>query len=203
MQNMDMPMEHVESLLSQVSNIRQLVFTGGEPSLNTKCITETLELCRKHKVDVGFVDITTNGYRVREDFAVACLQWYAYCEDKELCAVSVSNDYWHAVEGRYDTSFLEGLSFFSKRQKDNNASYQENLIIDGNAAENMYDGEPPEDADIEGIEDVEEQDLYLNCNGRIIVGGDWSYRRQEDNVLCHVDKLTETIEKMEQELEYA
>lgn len=200
-QNVDMPMEHVESLLSQIKGIGQLCFTGGEPTLNVKCITETLELCRKHKVDVDFIDITTNGAKIPESFAVACLRWYVYCDGKENCVVSVSNDYWHAVEGCYDTTLLEGLSFFSKRQEDDNAAYENNLIIDGNAEYNMYDGTPPEDSDIEieCVEDLEQLDLLLNCNGHIVVGCNWSYRRQEDNILCHVDQLTATVEKMEWE----
>jgi hypothetical protein len=195
-------MEHVESLLSQIDYVGQITFTGGEPSLNPQCLMETLELCKKHKVEVGSFYVVTNGANIPEEFVVACLKWFAYCEEKDSCGVNLSNDYFHDVEGRYDTALLEGLSFFSKRNREDGEANYQDLIIDGNAEENMYPGEPPKDVDMDELDDFASEELYLNCNGHIVVGCDWSYRRQEDNILCRVDCLAHTLKRMEKK-EYA
>lgn len=195
-QNKDMPMEYVESLLSQVNDIYHILFTGGEPSLNPKCMLETLELCKKYKVDVGSFYVVTNGAKIPEDFAVACLRWYAYCDDKENCGVAMSNDYFHDVEGTHDTELLDGLSFFELRTKKTGAEDHQNLIIDGNAEDNMYDGTPPEDIDIDDIRYLDDEEVYLNCEGDIVIGCDWSYRRQKNNVLCRVQDFADTYERL-------
>jgi len=193
-QNKTIDIKHIHSLIDQVSSIGTITFTGGEPSLNVKAIKETLIRCRQNNVDVGSFYIATNGAKITEEFVVACLQWYNYCIEKDSCSVNVSNDQFHAGEGMYDTELLDGLTFFSR--KHSHESYYYEPIIEGLAEEHGYGGDrkvciPEIELDDWGISEGE---MYLNCNGYIINGCNWSYKSQNKNKLCHVDKFGKWFE---------
>ena len=100
-------MKYVETLLDQVEYISTITFTGGEPSMNIDCISKTLELCKKKNIEVGSFYIATNGYKITEEFVMACLRWYSYCQEKDMCLVNVSNDIFHSSEGNYNTELLD------------------------------------------------------------------------------------------------
>lgn len=77
-QDMDVSFAVLENLLARVDGIRELVFTGGEPSLNPDAMLETLRLCRIHHIPVHTVWIATNGRRLSDRFIKACHKWNAY-----------------------------------------------------------------------------------------------------------------------------
>jgi hypothetical protein len=191
---MDVPTESLASLIGQCSYIGSITFSGGEPSMNTRAIEDTLSLCKKRGVGVGSFYIATNGYKLNEAFVLTCLRWYAYCDEKEMCRIDVSNDYYHAVEGSYDTKLLDGLSFVGRKYSEE-SSFPRSLISEGLAEENGIgerdNNEGDYDSLSEAIEDGEV--LYLNCHGEIIVGCDWSYESQITRVACKVDDLTENL----------
>jgi len=196
-QSATMDMQHIESLLKQVDGIGTLTFSGGEPSLNVECISQTLELCKRYGVEVSGFYIATNGYKIPESFVIACLQWYSYCDEKDTCLVQVSNDYYHAAEGNYTTELLDGLSFFSRRS-DREQEHTKNLINEGNAQAFGMGTRYNTEWDIEYTSDVLENDLYLNCNGDLIKGCDWSYESQDEQVLCSVGDFSETMQALEE-----
>jgi organic radical activating enzyme len=43
---------------------------------------------------------------------------------------------------------------------------------------------------------IEDLEIYLNCNGDIILGCDWSYETQEEYKLCHVSGFGEYLNKL-------
>lgn len=57
------------------------------------------------------------------------------------------------------------------------------------------------------LEDIEDTVFYLNCNGMIINGCNWSYDTQDDNPdvqICKVDEFAKTLKDniSECELQY-
>ena len=197
-QSIDISPESMESLISQVDYIDTVTFSGGEPSLNSSAISQFIELCMRSNVGVGSFYIATNGLSIDVDFIINCLKLYSYCDDKELCSVEVSNDYFHACEDSYDTELLEGLSFFSRKFTKENYNYRNNdgLLIQGRA---FFGGrEMPQDNEIQTQEDFNENQIYLNCEGDIIQGCDWSYDNQAEHKLCSVEDIEEYYNNLEE-----
>ena len=190
-QNKDISIAHIDELLSRVDYINSITFTGGEPSLNVKAIEYTLEQCKDRGIEVGSFYIATNGKIIDESFIIACLKWYAYCYEKGMCSVNVSNDGWHAEEGNYNTELLDGLSFFSRKHSEESVYYYQSAINEGNAYENGIGARENTDYGFKIDDELFfEGDVYLNVNGDIISGCDWSYESQEEHKVCHVSELS-------------
>ena len=185
-QSKNIDYKYIDILLQQVDSIGGVVFTGGEPSLNTDAIEYFLRVCKRRNIDISYFLIATNGKNIKEEFVIACLKLYSYCSDKEVCTVVLSNDIYHKP---FNTNYelLKGLSFFTKRNKNDNAQY--NLIKEGRAkylgTRDLYEHE------IIDEDDFQNNEIYLNVNGDIINGCDWSYVSQPKHKLCHVSELNE------------
>jgi hypothetical protein len=198
--------EHIDILLSQVESIENVVFTGGEPSLAVERIEYFLNKCKELGISIRSFYIATNGVAVKEDFALVCLRLYSYCDDKEMCSVDISNDYYHLLEESYDSELLDGLKFVHRKFGEDGYSYDngKNLINEGYAQQNGIGTRDLLSGGITTKDDFNENDIYLNCKGNIIDGCDWSYESQdsEDNILCKVESLTTFYENLDGEEEY-
>jgi len=184
-ENIDINMADVRAVLEQVKSLGTITFTGGEPTLNVPAIEQTLALAKELNVAVENFYIATNGKQVPERFVITCLQWYAYCNDNEISQVALSNTEYHQCEDVYDGGLLKGLSFFGLRN-----AIPTRYTREGRAAE-FRDGRLPEKEEVELDDDVISGDIYLNCEGNVIIGCDWSYesqRRREDIFLCRAQE---------------
>lgn len=199
MENLDQKKEYIDSLLSQVEYISTVTFTGGEPSLNVPIMDYFLQRCKELNVSVGGFYIATNGLKIGEDFVMFCLRMFSYCEEKDMCQIHVSNDYYHQLEGGYSTELLDGLSFFGRKfEKEGHNYYNDETLIKQGRGEGFSKGKYVSYSDVESKSDLEENtEVYLNCNGDIINGCDLSYDNQEQYVLCHVDNFTEFVNGLE------
>ena len=187
-QAIDIDHAHIDGIMQKVDSIGTITFTGGEPSLNVDAIEYALSSAKKYGVEVGSFYIATNGLNISESFVISCLKWYAYCYEKEMCRVDVSNDYYHAACGKYNTDILDGLSFFGRRNTEECAEL--NLLNEGNALEFGIGSRENTDYGFDVCDgDIEDGDLYLNANGDIISGCDWSYESQESHKVCNVSDL--------------
>ena len=196
-QNLNIDTKHIDSLLNQVSEIGHVTFTGGEPTLNVEAIQYFLDAIKKRGISLGGFYVVTNGKNVKENFVITMLKLYAYSYEKEICSVQVSNDIYHAEETKYNDDLLSGLSFFSKKNKDDNERYQFNLIDEGRAKKmrSQYKSEPLT-SDIECVDDFDEAEIHLNAKGEIINGCNWSYVSQSKHKLCDVQNLREFYLKL-------
>ena len=198
-QNMDMETKYIDSLLSQFRSIGNVTFSGGEPSLNVPIMEYFLSECKRRNVYVGSFYVATNGLKPSIDFTVFCLKMFAFCSDKEMCRVDLSNDMYHAEEGNFNTELLDGLSFFGKKFENDNFRYTYGLLNEGRAKKLTYlELNEVHESKIESLEDLEEADIYLNCKGEIINGCDWPYASQSKHKLCDVSELYAYYEKIEQ-----
>lgn len=82
--DMDMPREYIENILSRICSIDVLTFTGGEPSLGINAMLETLRYCARYRIPVREVYIATNGKHVPEEFIEALRQWDMYCKESHV-----------------------------------------------------------------------------------------------------------------------
>jgi hypothetical protein len=193
-ESLDIERKTIYETLKQVDYISSITFTGGEPSLNVKAIEDTLFICKTMNISVGGFYIATNGLNIKEDFIMTCLSWFAYCDEKDLCSVVVSNDYYHSLQDSYNVELLNGLSFFERRYAQEGQIIS--LINEGNAYEYGIGERSNHVEEIESIDDFNDAQIYLNCKGEIVIGCDWSYRNQDKYVFCQHNKLAETYEKL-------
>lgn len=197
-QNKNIDFKHIDALLSQCEGIGNVTFTGGEPSMNVPAISYFLERAKELNISIDSFYIATNGMTISEEFILACLRLYSYSYSKDMCAVHVSNDVFHANEGSYNTELLDGLSFFYRKFSEERYDYDRYraLISEGRAKDNFGDTREVSITEIECKDNLNDTDVVLNCNGQIINGCDWSYASQKKHVLCSVDKLTEYYESL-------
>ena len=192
--NMDIKPEYIDTLLSQVTFIGNVVFSGGEPTLNLPIMEYFLSEVKRLRIEIGGFYIATNGVKITEDFIIFCLKMYSYCNEKEQCLVNVSNDIYHQYEDDYDTTLLSGLSFFRFKFDTDNFSYYggSSLIKQGRSNR----GREISTNYIETCDDLEEVTFYLNCEGEIINGCDWSYKNQKNYKICDVKDFTNFVESI-------
>lgn len=196
--NMELSKEDVDTLLDQINNISQITFSGGEPSLNVPMLNYILEGLKKRQISVGSFYVATNGVNVSEEFVIFLLRMYSYCDDKEYSEVNYSNDYYHQIEKKSNIELLNGLSFFSKKYDKDGFNYNggKYLIKQGRSKEGQNPGNGT--SDINTIDDLNDCQLYVNCEGNVINGCDWSYTNQKKHVLCHVSEFTNFVEGLEE-----
>jgi len=197
-ENKDIKYEHIDSLLSQCEGIGTVTFTGGEPSMNVPAIAYFLERAKALNISIDGFYIATNGMTISEEFVLTCLKLYSYSQCKEVCAIHVSNDVFHANEGNYNTELLDGLSFFGRKFSEERYDYDRyrGLISEGRAKDNFGDTRMVSITEIEKKDDLNDTAVVLNCNGQIINGCDWSYESQDEYVLCDVDKFSEYYDSL-------
>jgi len=167
-----------------------LTLTGGEPFLYPEIISyiaDTIE--RKHINLLGFF-IATNG-TVRSDKALlAIIKLYRLSEDKEIgyCSIKISDDEFHRQERlRNNVEIDPALDIFSITERDTKKfTNPEHLINQGNAAMNLDARRNPTDDGFmvsdEGDPIIVEGNIYVNTNGDILSGCDYSYEYQEFNI---------------------
>lgn len=202
-QNKDMSKEIIDKFFEalQKNDVDSIfiAFTGGEPTLNLSIINYTIEKLKQSNIYLDYFYIATNG-RANNDveFIKTCIELYNIADDKELSRVEVSSDIHHLyyMDDTFTDSLLAALRFAYKR--DENLDYNDRhsgVIAEGygvnfnNArALNVYDWK----------DDPEDLTLYLNCDGQLINGCDWSYESQEereDIQLCTIDNFSEWLKE--------
>jgi hypothetical protein len=198
---MDMDIKHIQNLLNGVESIGSVTFSGGEPSLSIEIFNQTLDLCKENNIYVNAFYVATNGYQISEEFVIACLRWYAYCDEKDYCQVQVSNDIYHMDEGNYNMDLLEGLSFASEKFSKPTKHY---LLNEGFAEENrlgIMHHHLTRFIEIDDFNEIEGE-VYLNCKGNVIHSCDLSYKRQDEEkyIFSTAENFADTIAKMKQQV---
>jgi MoaA/NifB/PqqE/SkfB family radical SAM enzyme len=189
-QSKDISFEYIDSLLNQVSSIGHFCPTGGEPSLNVPAIKYFLDGCKKRNIQINTFYIATNGVNLTENFINICTELYNYCIIKKSSGVQISNDHYHIKQKMYNDTLLAKLPFYSKRNKDNeNFENGKKLHKEGRALENYKNAEIISYATTLTTETFDTNPIYLNVNGNIINGCDWSYDNQNNHFICEVNYI--------------
>lgn len=202
-QNIDLQLDKIEKILPQISNICDLVLTGGEPSMVPNIMHELLQLFQKYKVNVNNVYIVTNGKDITPEFIMACLEWYLYCDDNELSAVALSQDEFHDEIEQTNIEKLKALSFFNDTDKavDFRKSYALNI---GRAKKlnNQLKQQPICTQPVAYIDEslnelnIIEGNIAITVNGDILTQADYEYT-ETDNI-----KIGDTNDKLEELFTY-
>lgn len=214
-ENKTMSETHIYDFLSQMNRdyISTITFTGGEPTLPSgmKAIRKFMEAWARFDVNIGNFYIVTNAKVWRPELPKLIQKLYNFCSDNEVSEIDISTDQYHDhiegerlnFKGRLDEELylLTGCDTLVGMRK--NIEFNE-IIEEGRGAQ--YGSgrlEVPRELSIEtwsGTPTLTEGDIYLNCEGNVIHGCDWSYESQRDpeNIIC---KASENFEKAIMEYE--
>lgn len=192
-QNVDMPLEYIDTAMSRLTDISQLTITGGEPSLVPDRIEYIVDSARRNKVSIGNFYIATNAKHVTNEFLISLVRLHCYCYDNEYSAVNWSNDEYHDEQTEENIRRLSVFSFASARYN----KYVSSVTAEGRAKDW---GERENKAYFSSFEDhvymdnrsITEGEIYVNCRGKIVYGCDWSYRSQtrKKNVICSIEDFS-------------
>jgi hypothetical protein len=193
--------EYLVRFLEQVSYISSITFTGGEPTLPSgqKVIRDFMDVCNHLGVCVGSFYMVTNAKVWRPELPALINDLYCFCDDNEISMIEISTDQFH------DRIQLQRSTFKFRLEEDLLYKYRiENMIhmreeipyhrlVDQGRAVNIGSGSCYEPSELwiefygEDI-NITDGDIYLNCDGNVILGCDWSYESQKDhnNIICSV-----------------
>ena len=198
-QDVDILPKYIDSLFKQINCINHLAITGGEPSLKPDAIAFIVTALRRYNVSVDTFFIATNGVKITKKFVDACWLLYEHVENKEHSSVEISNDEFHIKEKQYEDIMLLDLPFYRKRYKEEAYSYPDGISLHkegrGNAIKRAK--KLTRTSFIETKEDFMNGVIYLNVNGELINGCDWSYENQRYSELCRVEELTTFYNELE------
>lgn len=198
-QCVDMQKSTIDKLMPMLENVEEVVFTGGEPSLNVEAIAYFFEKCRErfHRVPAFYV--VTNGKEkdLQLPLCYVLMQAYADTDDKEMCGISISKDEYHSSDGV--CRIAEALTFY-RDDKDMTKAKYDWVIPEGRAKENGIGQnrrllKPEfylinEDDFRDGNDDIlEVETLYVSAREEVIGDCDYSYAHIASKKLCTLDVL--------------
>lgn len=202
-QNKHMKDEYLYEFLKQVDYVGSVAFSGGEPTLPSgmKVIERFMEICNELNVRVGNFYIATNGKVWRDDFPELINRLFNLCEDNEMSSIDISGDQFHESDKWSINQFKFRLEeeLYDYYNIDEIVSIRPDIdrrfvITQGRGACVGYNERIHEIIIYENEEDefrINEGTIYLNCNGQIIAGCDWSYETQEideDVQICNTSE---------------
>jgi len=186
-QNLDIDPAHIDAILSQVSHIGELTFSGGEPSLNPKAIQYFIDEAERQGVGISDFYIATNAHHISDEFLLTVMRLHCYCDDNEISLIQWSNDNFHATETDQEgIAKLKTLSFAFPRNPTDRPTDPSNLLSQGNYEGRTYN-QPRDGGFSFDEEEVTEGYVYLAADGWIISNCDWSYENQKDHRVCRVE----------------
>ena len=204
-QLVDITHEIIDKALENVTEINNIVFTGGEPSLNIEAMRYTLDKCEEDGIFVGAFYVVTNGKQVEFDFIKTMLDWYVFCVDNggdpEMCGLALSKDDFHERISAQNELLLRGVSFFREDKFQRGGTKW--IIAEGRAADipgartNEMRYLPAIDVyNKNEVKTISINDtIYVSADGKVVAGCDWSFENQAKHQLGTVfeqsDWLTE------------
>lgn len=201
-ENKDIPVDTLDKLLSQVSSICDLTISGGEPFLKPMLIYVLLQKLKLYNVDIECIYIATNGTVFPQEI------YYIIQKATDLVnddvRIDISNDEFHDAAicgtGLAVNEYFRILKCVdNKYPPENYANDRKHLLNEGRAKINRIGKREVITSPIETKSDFKFAVIYVNVNGDIINGCDYSYESQEYHILCNVDNLTDYYNNLKDE----
>lgn len=206
--NQDLDITKLKRFLKDVKEVRNITFTGGEPTLNIKAINETLKICRELDITVYSFYLVTNGKVITDNFLKSMIDWHVYtlecnspCIDDTINGVALSKDMFHEEIDEINLFKLKSLSFF--RDKDKNTDWDKSSLLNIGRSKNLNGFKKREHftLDIENIIDSYDDNIEITdtvtftCNGEILKDCDYAYEDTDKLKVADYDNVIETFSK--------
>ena len=180
--------KYIDDILDKTEHITDLTLTGGEPFLYPDIIRHIVNKIKANNISIDCFYIATNGLVKNYDILHDIIDLYDIAYEKELCGLKISRDQYHDNNNYWNA--LDAFKFTMSNSYDLEEKY---LIKQGNAVLNYADATRYASDNIPEIEYHEntcyitEGLIYLNANGDILTGCDYSYENQEYNSHGNLD----------------
>ena len=191
-QNLSISNEIIDKVFDEVGTVNSIVYTGGEPSLNTKAIKYSLKVMKERNTPLFGFWLATNAKTYNPEFFMTVVDLFVYClscgGEPETCGIAVSIDDYHERVSQGNIAQYKALSFYSAGKEQKN-DYR--FIVDmGRASEKgigyrEHSIIPPR---IEVEEDgrILVETLYINAKGDVLSDCDLSYELQEEHKMGNI-----------------
>jgi len=202
-QRKDMNYTIMSDFLRQVDSIGWLTITGGEPTLNPSFFYDLRAALANNNVSVDSFYMATNGKFYKQEAIDAVNYLFDYAGSMDENYIEFSTDRFHNEwQDEYQMDKFENQIIYAKVGRKRDFGY-ENLINQGRAKVNSMGVRELDDVQFEirrqeWDEDeivIDEGEVYLNCDGKIINGCDWSYTEQKNHIYCDYLKFAEKVTK--------
>ena len=182
-EDMDMDLSIIDKLLDSEVNIQNVVFTGGEPTLNVEAIKYFADRLEARHKNISSFYVKTNGKIESLDLMIALMRLYALCDFRESCLFEISNDQYH--DG-YEPELYKALAFYHHNEY---KMYEDSQIFsEGHAYANGIGERLPESSGFE-FNDLDDPDtiqlrmLQISANGNVCGQCDISFERADKETL--------------------
>ena len=204
-QNVKMSKDVIDAVFKKIENFYDIVFTGGEPSLNVEAIEYIFKKIKETGMVVPFW-LAINGRDYSPKLVEVLLDYYGYCysEDEYLadnCGLTVSRDIYHGDIAKENLGKYQALKFYND-SKDFSKSDKRKIINEGLAKINEIGERDIKNEETELSIDYYDDDsiiidtIYINAKGDILGCCDLSYSSQEKYSLGNIlDTTLESIVK--------
>lgn len=190
-QRLDMSADTLNSVMSYVSGIGSVTFTGGEPSLVPEFLDHFLDQCRRRHLSYQSFYLVTNG-KTRNGFKRFLHnvnRLYEWADEKEACCLSCSLDQFHKEQhtvgmSKFADQWGEFPPYFDPKSRD---MFIREPINEGRAKQFGYGTRTPEEqepwivAEYTGTESVTSGQnnslVYVSANGNVVSDCNMSFRR--------------------------
>lgn len=206
-QGMDLSRETVNKVLDNVESIGCLTLSGGEPTLNMPMVRYIFEEIQRRKIPMSSFYIVTNGLENQMELAQLLLETITYCDEPEMCGVSISLDIFHDNEKKAHTSPLHYLSFFNRDKENGDFHGMKGILKRGRAASESFGYGRVANPTIDFYDDMQicgdnlyiGGDFYVSAAGEICADCDLSYDMMKDYLVTTVNDLPHFLKEMERE----
>lgn len=211
-QNKKMTQNVISALTRHVDYIREITFSGGEPTLALDVIQDFILQCKWNGCKVGNFYIVTNGKEFKKELCDIVEDLYYLCDDNEISGLAVSDDFYHDefrsknvqdVKERYTEHlvYAKGLPEEIFRFEDKKMRGDEGILRRGRASEwGARDEEPLDYLRFENFKTRETitGEMYITCDGDVIGDMNLSYAQMKQYVRGNVLNWSELMDNIEQ-----
>ena len=183
-QDVDMSRQVVDRVLQDIDEIKDVFFTGGEPSLNIPIMEYFFEQAQQKHICVGSFGLVTNGKEKQEELVRFIKEHLSNVKEKNRCFIGMSRDQFHEP---VSSNLFRQFPFYSNEKERPNRE-KKTLLSEGRAEGWSGTRAPSRVGDKLWVmkyrgETVVHNELSVSANGNILGCCDLSYKHEDGRAI--------------------